>query len=222
MTVGDPYTRPLAGSAALVLVDVQRDFLDIPGDITGEEAPMPVEGTRAAISAMAKLAKVFRERGLPIVHVVRLYQPDGSNVDLVRRRLIEHGARIAAPGSTGSQIAVELLPNVVELDHELLLLGGLQQVGTAEHVMYKPRWGAFYHTELERHLRESGSNTLVFAGCNFPNCPRTSIYEASERDFRIVLVSDAVSGLYDRGVEECRAIGVDVRDLSQTLDWLAG
>ncbi len=222
MTVGDPYTRPLAGSAALVLVDVQRDFLDIPGDITGEEAPMPVEGTRAAISAMAKLAKVFRERGLPIVHVVRLYQPDGSNADLVRRRLIEHGARIAAPGSTGSQIAVELLPNVVELEHELLLSGGLQQVGTAEHVMYKSRWGAFYDTELERHLRESGTNTLVFAGCNFPNCPRTSIYEASERDFRIVLVSDAVSGLYDRGVEECRAIGVDVRDLSQTLDWLAG
>jgi nicotinamidase-related amidase len=218
MTVGDPYTRPLAGSAALVLIDVQRDFLDMPGG----DVPMPVDGTRASIPAMAKLATAFRERRLPIVHAVRLYQPDGSNVDPVRRRLIEQGARIAAPGSAGSQIVGELLPNVVELDHELLLSGGLQQVGTAEHVIYKPRWGAFYHTELERHLRESGSNTLVFAGCNFPNCPRTSIYEASERDFRIVLVSDAVSGLYDRGVEECRAIGVDVRDLSQTLDWLAG
>jgi hypothetical protein len=57
---------------------------------------------------------------------------------------------------------------------------------------------------------------------NFPNCPRTSIYEASEREFRIVLVSDAVSGLYDRGVDECRAIGVHVLDLSATLDWLAG
>ena len=97
----------------------------------------------------------------------------------------------------------------------------LQQIGTAEHVIYKPRWGAFYRTSLERHLRESGVDTVVFAGCNFPNCPRTSIYEASERDFRIVLVSDAVSGLYDRGVDECRAIGVDVRDLSATLDWLA-
>ena len=128
----------------------------------------------------------------------------------------------AEPGSAGSQIAMELLPNVVDLDHELLLAGGFQQVGTAEHVMYKSRWGAFYATGLEQHLRESGSNTLVFAGCNFPNCPRTSIYEASEREFRIVLVSDAVSGLYDRGIDECRAIGVDVLDLSETLDWLAG
>ena len=221
MTVGDPYTRPSAGSAALVLIDVQRDFVDVSDDMGGEEASMPVAGTAAAIAAMSKLAKAFRERGLPIVHIVRLYQPDGSNVDLVRLRLIEQGARIAAPGSAGSQIAAELLPDVVELDHELLLSGDLQQIGTAEHVIYKPRWGAFYRTSLERHLRESGIDTVVFAGCNFPNCPRTSIYEASERDFRIVLVSDAVSGLYERGVEECRAIGVDVQDLSATLDWLA-
>ena len=216
MTANDRYIYPLPGSAALVLIDVQRDFLDTPGN----DAPMPVEGTRAAVPAMAKLAAAFRERGLPIVHVVRLDQPDGSNVDLVRRLSIEQGARIAVPGSAGSQIAAELLPNVVELDHELLLAGGLQQVGPAEHVMYKPRWGAFYDTNLDRHLRESGSNTLVFAGCNFPNCPRMSIYEASERDFRIVLVSDAISGLYDRGIEECRAIGVEVLDLSETLDWL--
>ena len=221
MIVGDPYTRPSARSAALVLIDVQRDFVDVSDDMGGEEASMPVAGTAAAIAAMSKLAKAFRERGLPIVHIVRLYQPDGSNVDLVRLRLIEQGARIAAPGSAGSQIAADLLPDVVELDHELLLSGGLQQIGTAEHVIYKPRWGAFYRTSLERHLRETGIDTVVFAGCNFPNCPRTSIYEASERDFRIVLVSDAVSGLYDRGVDECRAIGVDVRDLSATLDWLA-
>jgi nicotinamidase-related amidase len=160
MTANDHYTRPLAGSAALVLIDVQRDFLDLSGD----DAAMPVAGTRAAIPAMAKLAVAFRERGLPIVHVIRLYRPDGSNADPVRRRSIEQGARIAVPGSSGSQIAAELLPNVVELDHQLLLAGGFQQVGATEHVVYKPRWGAFYDTNLDRYLRESGSNTLVFAG----------------------------------------------------------
>jgi nicotinamidase-related amidase len=52
-----------------------------------------------------------------------------------------------------------------------------------------------------------GVNTLVFGGCNFPNCPRTSISEASERDFRLVLAEDAISGLYDRGRQElaCRS-----------------
>jgi nicotinamidase-related amidase len=209
----DPYTGPLADSAALVLIDVQHDFY-------AEGAPMPIEGTKAAIPAMATLVTEFRSRALPIVHVVRLYRPDGSNADLVRRQAIECGARFAVPGSAGSQIAPELLPNPVELDHERLLSGELQQIGPREHVMYKPRWGAFYQTKLERHVRDTGSDTLVFAGCNYPNCPRTSIYEASERDFRIVLVSDALSGLDDRGITECRAIGVDVRNLSATLAWL--
>jgi nicotinamidase-related amidase len=89
----------------LVLIDVQRDFYV-------DDAPLRIEGTGALISAMAKLAKAFRERSLPIVHVVRLYRPDGSNVDLVRRKIIEQGARIAVPGSAGSQIAADLLPNV--------------------------------------------------------------------------------------------------------------
>jgi len=48
----------------------------------------------------------------------------------------------------------------------------------------------------------------VFCGCNFPNCPRTSIYEASERDFRTVIVEDAISGLYERGRQELINIGV--------------
>ncbi len=105
-----------------MLVDLQRDFLDAPGG----DAPMPVAGTGAVIAAIAKLARTFRRRGLPIVHAVRLYRPDGSNVDLVRRCAIEQGARIAVSGSPGSQIAAELVPKVVELD-----------------VMHKPRWGAF-------------------------------------------------------------------------------
>jgi hypothetical protein len=41
-------------------------------------------------------------------------------------------------------------------------------------------------------------------------CPRTSIYEASERDFRVVLARDAISGLYERGERELKDIGVHI------------
>ena len=98
------------------------------------------------------------------------------------------------------------------LDAERLLSGRMQSVSDNEVIIYKPRWGAFYGTPLESHLRELGVNTLVFTGCNYPNCPRTSIYEASERDFRIVLVEDAISGLYPKGKEEMLGIGVTVTD----------
>ena len=83
------------------------------------------------------------------MHVVRLYRPDGSNVGLVRRHSVEQGARIATPGNAGSQIAAELLPNVVELEHELLLDGGLQPVGPAAHVdlqaFQKAQWRLLPH-----------------------------------------------------------------------------
>jgi hypothetical protein len=63
--------------------------------------------------------------------------------------------------------------------------------------------------------------TAVFCGCNFPNCPRTSIYEASERDFRIVLADDAVSGLYDKGREELKNIGVWLMPTADLIEALA-
>ena len=59
---------------------------------------------------------------------------------------------------------------------------------------------------------------MVFSGCNFPNCPRTSIYEASERDFRIVAIDGAISGLYDRGRAELDGIGVLLVDTEEFVE----
>ncbi|MGI8832615.1 MAG: cysteine hydrolase family protein, partial [Nitrososphaeraceae archaeon] len=94
------------------------------------------------------------------------------------------------------------------------------QISPMEWIMYKPRWGAFYNTELEEHLHSLGVNTVVVCGCNFPNCPRTTIYEASERDFRIVLVKDATSVIYDLGLEELKNIGVSIMDANACISWL--
>lgn len=61
----------------------------------------------------------------------------------------------------------------------------------------------------------------MFCGCNFPNCPRTSIYQASERDFRIVLAKDAISGLYERGCGELENIGVRVLSAAEVIESIA-
>ncbi|MFI9568090.1 cysteine hydrolase family protein [Streptomyces rishiriensis] len=142
----------------------------------------------------------------------------GGNADLVRRRLLESGVRIAAPGTPGSELAEELLPEQAPaLDAELLLSGRAQRLGPYDHAVFKPRWGAFYRTCLEELLRELGIATLVFAGCNLPNCPRASIIEASERDFRVALVRDAVSRATDSALSELAGIGVEILD-SATLN----
>ncbi len=197
------YTAPQYDRSALITIDVQRDFLD--GQL------FEIRGTAAALPAMGRLVRFFRLKARPIIHVVRLYRADGSNVDLCRRHVVEQGAGLVLAGSVGCQLAEPLLPSPeTTLDADLLLSGKPQAVGPLEWIMHKPRWGAFFRTQLEEHLRGLEISTLVFVGCNFPNCPRTSIYEASERDFRIVVIADAVSGLYDRGCAELESIGVRV------------
>jgi nicotinamidase-related amidase len=193
------YVSPQFDSIALVSIDVQRDLLD------GEE--QEVVGTSAAARVIVDLRDAFRRIGAPIVHVVRLYREDGSNADACRRGPIEEGLKLVIAGSSGAEIAEGLVPQGVALDIECLLAGEVQELGPDEVAIYKPRWGAFYNTPLEAHLRRLGVSSLAFCGCNFPNCPRASIYEASERDFRVAVVEDAVSGLYDRGRDELRAIG---------------
>ena len=126
-------------------------------------------------------------------------------------------------GTEGSQLAPGLLPEpAAVLESEVLLAGEIQKISDREVVIYKPRWGAFFNTPLEAHLKKENVNTLVFCGCNFPNCPRTSIYEASERDFKIVLASDALSGLYARGEREMQNIGVRLLETDEIVRLMGG
>ena len=205
------YTDPEWSKSALITIDTQCDTLD------GQ--PFEVPGTSTILPRIEALLNIYRKADMPIIHIVRIYKEDGSNVDLCRRDLIEGGTKFMLAGSPGSQLALELLPRGgIELDTELLLSGGIQRLNPNEVVIYKPRWGAFYNTPLEQYLRKLGISTLVFSGCNFPNCPRTSIYEASERDFRVVLVEDAISGLYEQGRRELCNIGVELFSVKQVID----
>jgi len=202
------YTRPDFGSMALLTIDMQNDFLN------GQ--PFEIQGTSEILPQMRTLVEAFRRALRPVIHIVRLYKRDGSNADLCRRSAVEQGAALVCPGTSGAELAAPLLPSQEsKLDAELLLSGAAQALGQKEWAIYKPRWGAFFGTSLEQHLRKLGITSLAFAGCNFPNCPRTSIYEASERDFRIILVEDAISGLYDRGREEMKNIGVVLMNSDQ-------
>lgn len=207
------YTAPDKNRCALLTIDVQNDFV-LPG------APAEIAGAYGLVPAMRDLLLAFREAELPIVHVVRLYKPDGSNAELCRRGLIERGNPVVCPGAPGAELLDDLKPDLrVQLDSHLLLSGKLQQVGKREWIMYKPRWGAFYRTGLEWRLRELGVHTIVVSGCNFPNCPRTTIYEASERDFRVVMVTDAVSGLYAQALKEMSGIGVHLMSTAEFRAW---
>ncbi|MDM7854962.1 cysteine hydrolase family protein [Cellulomonas alba] len=202
MTTTVDHTSLHVDRAALVVIDVQTDFVD--GSAT-------VPGTAEVLPRLAQLIRAFRAAGRPVAHVVRLYVPGSADVDTVRRAAVEGGAQIVAPGTPGAQIPAVLTGGAaVELDAGLLLAGGLQELGAREVVVGKQRWSAFHRTGLDAWLAAQDVDSVVVAGCNLPNCPRATLFDASERDYRTALVVDATSQTTPERLADLTLIGVNL------------
>lgn len=211
----DKYTHPEPSRAVLLTIDTQNDFT-LPG------APAEIPETAEAVPQIQRLVNAFRSEDSPIIHVVRLYREDGSNADLCRKRSIEEGEAVVQPGTQGAELVEDLKPTPeIRLDSARLLDDEFQRVGSREWIMYKPRWSAFYRTDLSDFLDKLSVDTVVVCGCNFPNCPRATVYDASERDYRVVFVADATSGTYERGIRELENIGVVVKNTDETVEWMS-
>lgn len=126
------YTKPRIGHSVLITIDTQNDF-------TLNGAPAQIAGTKEVIQNMVRLLETYRRKGLPIVHVIRLYLPNGSNVDLCRKQAIEEGTEIVTPGSEGAELVHALKPDPAAKNNATDLLSGqLQKIGPNEYIMYKP------------------------------------------------------------------------------------
>lgn len=208
----DP-TSPEWDASALLVIDMQRDFID-------EDGSAPIPGTTDVLPRLATLVAAFRESGRPIVHIVRLYQ--GDDIDLPRRALVASGVSLVAPGSPGAEVPHSLLPHAgISLDATVLLSGELQQVGPAEYIAFKPRWSAFHRTALDEWLRHWGVTTVVVAGCNLPNCPRATLFDASARDYRTVFVPDATSQVTQERLADVRLIGTHIAGTDEIVSLLS-
>jgi nicotinamidase-related amidase len=209
------YLSPEREKLALLTIDVQRDFV-----LAG--SPASFSGGGGATQKMRRLVESFRAIGAPIVHMIRLYRCNGSNVDLCHRAQIESGQRIVMPGTLGAELIDEMKPDpALRLEPDSLLGGKMQQIGAKEWICYKPRLSAFFQTPVEAHLRELGVTTLVICGTDFPSSPRSSVYAAANRDFRIVLATDAISGASDPGLDEMAQIGAYLMATDRLLGWLS-
>lgn len=101
-----------------------------------------------------------------------------------------------------------------------MLAGQPQSVGPDEVIFYKPRWSAFFRTELQSWLAERQVMSVLVAGCNLPNCPRATLFDATERDFRAGAVTDAVSQVRPDRLADLALIGVQQVTVDEVLQHL--
>jgi biuret amidohydrolase len=101
-----PFTFRLdPGRAVLVIIDMQRDFIE-PGGF-GASLGNDVSHLAVAVAPTAQLLALWRERGWPVVHTRESHAPDLSDCPPAKRHRGSPRLRIGDPGPMGRLLVEE-------------------------------------------------------------------------------------------------------------------
>ncbi|MET8151032.1 cysteine hydrolase family protein [Actinoplanes sp. NPDC049668] len=172
-------------STALLVIDMQRDFLE-PGGF-GESLGNDVSQLRRTIAPLAAFMTTWRAAGLPIIHTREGHLPDLTDCPPAK---LERGApskRIGDPGAFG-RILIR-----GEYGHDII--DELRPI-PGEAVVDKPGKGAFYATELQELLDKGGIRSLLVAGVTTEVCVHTTVREANDRGYECLVLADCVGSYF--------------------------
>jgi nicotinamidase-related amidase len=172
-------------STALVIIDMQRDFVDAGG--FGEALGNDVSLLRKAIAPTRSVLDAARRREMLVIHTREGHRPDLSDLPSSKklRGRLKNGigdpgpmGRILVRGEYGHDIIDELKP------------------APGEPVVDKPGKGAFYATDLDSMLHNRGIRSLVVCGVTTEVCVNTSVREANDRGYDCLVLEDCVGSYF--------------------------
>jgi biuret amidohydrolase len=186
--------------AALVIIDMQRDFLE-PGGF-GAALGNDVSRLQVAVGPCRALLAAARSAGILVIHTREGHRPDLTDAPPHKVERGDPALRIGAPGPMG-RILVRGEPGH-DIIPELYPAAG-------EPVIDKPGKGAFYQTDLELMLKNRGIDTLLVGGVTTEVCVNTTVREANDRGFRCIVISDCCASYFpefhDMGLKMIKAQG---------------
>ena len=150
-----PVTK-LDSTAALIVIDLQKGIVAMP----------TVHPAKAIVGRAAQLARVFRERGLPVV-LVHVTGAAPGRTDVGR------------PKTAFADDWAEIVPE----------LG--KQPG--DHLVSKQRWGGFIGTSLDGYLRQRGVTQVFLTGVATSIGVESTARSAYDHGYNVVLVVDAMT-----------------------------
>ena len=181
-----PYSYRFEPRAtALVVIDMQRDFIE-PGGF-GEALGNDVSRLGAIVPTVRALLDWARARRLAVLHTREGHRPDLADCPPAKQRRGDPALRIGAKGPMG-RILVDGEPGN-DIVPALAPAAG-------EPVIVKPGKGAFWATPLEAMLRERGITHLILAGVTTEVCVQTTMREANDRGYECLLIEDATESYF--------------------------
>lgn len=182
----EPYPLEFElGSTALVMIDMQRDFVE-PGGF-GEMLGNDVSLLRDTIEPCRKVLEAARKAGILVIHTREGHRPDLTDcppTKLTRGKLstkigdVGPMGRILVRGAAGH----DLIPEVYPIE--------------GEPVVDKPGKGAFYETDLLGILHNRGIKTMIVCGVTTEVCVHTTVREANDRGFECIVPSDCTGSYF--------------------------
>ncbi|KAF2792986.1 Isochorismatase hydrolase [Melanomma pulvis-pyrius CBS 109.77] len=183
-----PHDRTLSPrTTALLIIDMQRDFLS-QGGYLDSQGYSPAR-FQAIIPRLVSLLSTFRRAGFPIYHTREGHEPHMATISSrEKHRSGVNGARIGSQGPLGRLLIRG------ERGHDIISeLCPLPN----EAIIDKPGRGAFTHTELDAALRCRGVKNLVVCGVTADACVSSTVREASDRGYDVLVVEDGVESVND-------------------------
>ena len=165
-------------STAVVAIDMHRGHLD-PAVAT---LPLAAERCGPLIARSRALFSALRGIGVPIVHVVTVSRDTQETMANPFWNAIANDPSKNRSGNKRHNVVgmpgTQVIPDLLEPSDFI--------------VNTKKRYSSFLHTDLDFLLsRRLKADTVILAGVNTTSCVMCASFEATNRDYRVVIASDA-------------------------------
>jgi nicotinamidase-related amidase len=151
---------------ALLVIDMQHDFVD-------ENGAIPCEGASLMVPKIRGLIVEAHRSRIPVIFTQELHRP--QRVDFGRELDGDEPVH-CIEGSRGAEIVEELAPE------------------KSDYVVPKRRYSGFFCTDLNILLRGLGVDTLYITGAATDVCVYLTAMDAHQLDFKVRIPRDCVSG----------------------------
>lgn len=162
---------------ALLVIDMQNGFCHPKGSFA--QLGLDIEMTAAATDGCRRLVTAAHAADVPVIFTRYIYRADYRDGGVLVQDILPAlaDAKSLAAGTWDAEIVDELTPS------------------EGDFVVDKNRYSAFYGTGLEPILTSLGIEHLVVCGVTTNMCVETTARDASQRDYRVFVVSDATGEL---------------------------
>ncbi|MBD3168059.1 MAG: isochorismatase family protein [candidate division Zixibacteria bacterium] len=160
------HDYPLDPESALIVVDMQRFFLD-------SNSPTFTPGGPPIIDNVKQLIDNFRETGKPVIYTCHVHDPNLTDAGIMQW----WWDGMCFEGTEEALVHRAISPRA------------------NEKIIFKHRYSAFYNTDLETVLRVLKIRDVVIAGIMTNMCCESTARDAYYRDYRVHFSADATGSV---------------------------